>query len=88
MQVPSPLASSIFKGAPDMIGNDYIDPVGHPSNEHPCPKLAGYLFEKDTPPGSPRDKKLVDLFRGFSYAQPSELLRFMNAGSEDPFSDF
>lgn len=76
LQVPSPLASSIFMGAPDSIGQATIDPVPH---EHPCAKLANYFFEKDTPPGSPRDINLVSCFSGFSFVQEGELARLENA---------
>lgn len=70
-QVPSPLRSSIFAGAPDKIGSAGIDPA---PIECPCPKLEGYLFEKDTPKGSPKECMLTS-FSGFSYVHQSELAR-------------
>jgi hypothetical protein len=40
--------------------------------ERPCPRLAGYLFEADTPQGSP-EPGLITNFDGFSYVHESEL---------------
>lgn len=46
--------------------------------EAPCPRLAGYLFECDTPKGSP-DAELIDNFSGFTYMPESELARAAEA---------
>lgn len=69
MQVPSPLQSSIFAGAPDKLSHGSMDPA---PLERPCPRLAGYLFEEDTPQGSP-EAGLLSNFDGFSYVHESEL---------------
>jgi hypothetical protein len=46
--------------------------------ERSCPKLAGYLFEADTPQGSP-EPGLLSNFDGFSYINQSELAAAANA---------
>jgi hypothetical protein len=68
LQVRSPLCSTIFAGAPDTI-EGRMDPA---PLERPCPRLAGYLFENDTPQGSP-EPGLLSNFDGFSYVNESEL---------------
>ena len=71
VQIPSPLRSSIFAGAPDKIsvaGGLDMAPI-----EAPCPRLAGYLFECDTPKGSP-NAELIHSFTGFTYIPESCLL--------------
>ena len=71
VQVPSPLCSSIFMGAPDQLSEAGLDPR---PLEHPCPKLDGYLFEADTPRSSP-EPQLLTTFDGFSYVHQSELAK-------------
>ena len=75
LQIPSPLRSSIFAGAPDDLTHGGLDPA---PLEQPCPRLAGYLFEKDTPAGSPEDALLAN-FTGFSYVHQSELAARVDA---------
>lgn len=76
-EIPSPLRSSIFAGAPDQISMKGLD-IDMAPLEAPCPRLAGYLFECDTPKGSP-DATLTDNFAGFTYVPESELARAANS---------
>jgi hypothetical protein len=56
--------------------------------ESPCPRLAGYLFECDTPKGSP-NADLIHSFTGFTYIPESELSRAANGSTgEDSSSTF
>lgn len=50
--------------------------------EAPCPRLAGYLFECDTPHGSP-NAELIHNFTGFTYIPESELARAIDAAAYD-----
>jgi hypothetical protein len=70
VQVPSPLRSAIFAGAPDKLSEKKSTDMA--PLEAPCPRLAGYLFEKDTPTSSP-GRELLASFQGFSFVHESEL---------------
>lgn len=71
LQIPSPLRSSIFAGGADNLTQSNLDMA---PLEAQCPRLAGYLFECDTPKGTP-PTELLSSFAGFSYVHESELER-------------
>eukprot|EP00892_Ulva_mutabilis_P008167 jgi/Ulvmu1/5722/UM024_0075.1 len=68
-EIPSPLRSSIFAGGADKVSQSNLDMA---PLEVQCPRLAGYLFECDTPKGTP-PTELLSSFAGFSYNHESEL---------------
>jgi hypothetical protein len=82
VQIPSPLRSSIFAGAPDKISIAGLDMT---PLEAPCPRLAGYLFECDTPKGSP-NAELMHSFTGFTYVPESDLAKAAHFSTHDGHS--
>lgn len=78
VQIPSPLRSSIFAGGADKVTQSNLDMA---PLEVQCPRLAGYLFECDTPKGTP-PTELLSSFAGFTYVHESELARAAARGDD------